>query len=97
MGKSGKKEIPDDIMENTTKQKLKIGDYSINQDGGWDIGHGMKEDWDEGGGEVLVGAETTELELPMLFSVSLGGKFLANDDGGIWNAQGRFFSQAVID
>tara|TARA_R110000787_G_scaffold276071_2_gene384916 strand:+ start:16 stop:2028 length:2013 start_codon:yes stop_codon:yes gene_type:complete len=72
-------------------------DYSINQDGGWDIGHGMKEDWDEGGGEVLVGAETTELELPMLFSVSLGGKFLANDDGGIWNAQGRFFSQAVID
>ena len=68
-------------------------DYTINQDGGWDINHGRLEGWSDGEGA----AETVTHELPMLFSVSLGGKFLANDDGGIWNSQGRFFSEEIID
>tara|TARA_R100001230_G_C5689830_1_gene202903 strand:+ start:137 stop:3016 length:2880 start_codon:yes stop_codon:yes gene_type:complete len=68
-------------------------DYTINQEGGWDIAHGRLEGWMDGDGA----AETIEHELPMLFSVTLGGKFLANDDGGIWNANGRFFKQSIIE
>ena len=54
-------------------------DYTINLDAGWDIALGE-------------GNETTDLELPMLFDLKLGGKFLVNADGNIWKSDGKFIS-----
>jgi hypothetical protein len=68
-------------------------EYAINNDGGWDIGHGFDKGWDDGAGN----AETVKFELPMLLDVTLGGKFLTNSDGNIWSSEGAFFPQAVLD
>ena len=54
-------------------------DYTINLDAGWDIALGE-------------GNETTNLELPMLFDLKIGGKFLVNADGKIWKSDGKFLS-----
>ena len=54
-------------------------DYTINLDAGWDIALGE-------------GNETTSLELPMLFDLKIGGKFLVNADGKIWKSDGKFIS-----
>ena len=52
-------------------------DYTINLDAGWDINLGE-------------GNETSGLELPILFDLKLGGKFLVNADGEIWKSDGKF-------
>ena len=52
-------------------------DYTINLDAGWDINLGE-------------GNETSGLELPILFELKLGGKFLVNADGEIWKSDGKF-------
>jgi len=54
-------------------------DYTVNLDAGWDIALGE-------------GNETTSLELPMLFDLKIGGKFLVNADGKIWKSDGKFIS-----
>ena len=61
-------------------------DYTINNDAGWDINiQGDNESGDEPVGYVL----------PIMLDVNLGGKFLENHDGKIWNAEGYFFNDAI--
>ena len=57
-------------------------DYKVNMDAGWDIGFGE-------------GKETQGKELPMLFTVTMGGKFLVNADGEIWKSTGDFFDSQI--
>ena len=67
-------------------------DYTF-QDAGWDIGHGVEANWDDGEGN----AETTKYELPIMFDVSLGGKFLVNADDNIWSSEGTFFDTEMLE
>ena len=67
-------------------------DYEINNDAGWDIGHGKDAGWNDGIGH----AETTKKELPMMFDLSLGGEFLANADGNLWTNESNFFQESIL-
>lgn len=51
------------------------------------------DSWDIAFGE---GKETSGLEIPMHFSIQIGGKFLVNADGTIWSDQSDFFDPQVI-
>lgn len=57
-------------------------DYTVNLDAGWDINYGEDK-------------ETAGHELPMLFDIKLGGKFLVNADGTIWQSGGEFFKSEI--
>lgn len=57
-------------------------DYKINFDAGWDIALGEDN-------------ETAGFELPMLFDVTMGGKFIVNHDGEIWTDKGNFFNEEI--
>lgn len=57
-------------------------DYKINFDAGWDIALGEDN-------------ETAGFELPMLFDITMGGKFLVNHDGEIWTDKGNFFNEEI--
>jgi len=57
-------------------------DYTINMDAGWDINLGEDK-------------ETTGHELPMLFEIKMGGKFLVNADGNTWQSEGEFFDKSI--
>lgn len=52
----------------------------------------MDDQWDIAFGE---GHETSKFELPMHYEVTMGGKFLENADGSIWNAEGTFFNKEI--
>jgi len=71
---------------------IKSFDYTINNDAGWDIGHGKEAGWDDGTGH----AETTKKELPIMWDVSLGGEFLVNADGNLWTNESKFFQEEIL-
>ena len=50
--------------------------------------------WDIALGEA--DKETSGLELPMHFDIAIGGKFLVNADGIIWNNEGKFFGESIL-
>jgi hypothetical protein len=52
----------------------------------------MDDQWDIAFGEDQ---QTSGFELPMHYEVEIGGAFLANHDGSIWNAEGTFFDDAI--
>jgi len=71
---------------------IKSFDYQINNDAGWDIGHGKEAGWDDGTGH----AETTTKELPMMWDINLGGEFLVNADGNLWTNESKFFQDEIL-
>ena len=71
---------------------IKSFDYAINNDAGWDIGHGLEKGWDDGTGH----AETTAKELPMMWDVNIGGEFLVNADGNVWTNESNFFQDEIL-
>tara|TARA_R100000152_G_C6780091_1_gene212446 strand:- start:288 stop:3104 length:2817 start_codon:yes stop_codon:yes gene_type:complete len=50
------------------------------------------DQWDIAFGE---GARTSKFELPMHYDIEIGGKFLDNHDGSVWNAEGTFFDDGI--
>jgi len=54
------------------------------------------EQWDIAFGDVgEKGSETSKFELPMHYEVTMGGKFLVNYDGGVWNNEGTFLNSDI--
>ncbi len=52
----------------------------------------MDDQWDIAFGK---GHETSGFELPMHFECTVGGKFVLNADGGVWNNNGEFFNSEI--
>ena len=63
-------------------------DYDVNNDIGWDIGISGLE-------EQITAMKTTSTKiLPMYFDLKLGGDFLGDVDGSVWNSTSNFFAES---
>ena len=64
-------------------------DYVVNNDIGWDIGISGLE-------EQITEMKTTSTKiLPMYFDLKLGGDFLGDVDGSVWNSTSNFFAEST--
>ena len=64
-------------------------DYDVDNDAGWDIGIAGLE-------EKISEMKTTSTKiLPMYFNLKIGGDFLGDVDGSVWNSTSNFFNESI--